>query len=388
MNRESLANANDQRLPRLWRLGLVALCTLILCSCRGPAPIQAPSPALPRDASGPAAWQPCPNDAIVTAPVEGTPVGPWAPPGISQPWPQDEYLADGGDRNIQVAVNTDWQVRGLDPEDTIAHFDTLDGQTLVEASNRVDIYSPRFGSIRKVVSLVQGEQNDRVGDVHQPTSLVRHDDITRVASSKQQIQPGRNRGAQPPIIYQAKQGDGALSTALGLSSFQDAFKPYENLKLIREGSVDSRESARLAKGIAAAIVWSSVDSLQIMLDHQAATENVNAVKPNVIYTVDQPPANPKLRVVKVASAQMAEPGDTIDFTIRFDNVGNQPIGNVTLLDNLTTRLEYIPQSAQSSLDADFRAETNEAGSLLLRWEIKNPLPAGQGGVVRFRCRVR
>ena len=306
MNRESLANANDQRLPRLWRLGLVALCTLILCSCRGPASIEAPSPALPRDAYGPAAQQPCPNDAMVAAPADGAPVGPWTPPGIQQPWPQDEYLADGGDRNVEVAVNTDLQVRGLDPEDTVAHFDTLDGQTLVEPSNRVDIYSPRFGSIRKVVSLVQGEQTDRVGDVHLPTSLVRHDDIARAATSKQQIQPGRNRGAQPPIIYRAKQGEGALSTVLGLSSFQDAFKPYENLKLIREGTLDARESARLAKGIAAAIVWSSNESLQIMLDHQAAAEDVNVVKPNIVYTVDQPPANPKLRVVKVASTQLAE----------------------------------------------------------------------------------
>ena len=37
--------------------------------------------------------------------------------------------------------------------------------------------------------------------------------------------------------------------------------------------------------------------------------------------------------------QFANPGDEVDFTLRFDNVGNQPIGNVTIVDDLTGRLE-------------------------------------------------
>ena len=61
---------------------------------------------------------------------------------------------------------------------------------------------------------------------------------------------------------------------------------------------------------------------------------------------------------------------------------------MTILDNLTTRLEYVPDSAQSSLEATSAPSPTSAGSQVLRWEIKDPLPAGQGGVVRFRCRVR
>jgi hypothetical protein len=34
------------------------------------------------------------------------------------------------------------------------------------------------------------------------------------------------------------------------------------------------------------------------------------------------------------------------------------------------------------------AEPNEAGSLNLRFEILDPLKPGDGGIVRFRCRVR
>ena len=50
---------------------------------------------------------------------------------------------------------------------------------------------------------------------------------------------------------------------------------------------------------------------------------------------------------------MARPGEFVDFTIRFDNIGDQKIGNVTLVDNLTTRLEYVEGTAESSLAADF-----------------------------------
>ena len=64
------------------------------------------------------------------------------------------------------------------------------------------------------------------------------------------------------------------------------------------------------------------------------------------------------------------------------------IGNVTIADNLTTRFEYVPDSAKSSVDADFITQSNDAGSLVLRWEIKDPVKPGDGGVLRFKVKVR
>ena len=95
-----------------------------------------------------------------------------------------------------------------------------------------------------------------------------------------------------------------------------------------------------------------------------------------------------LRVVKVASRIAARPGEIVEFTIRFDNLSSKKIGNVTLIDNLTSRLEYVEGSAESSHHAAFITERNEAGSLQLRWEIRDPLPKGEGGLIRFKCRVR
>ena len=84
----------------------------------------------------------------------------------------------------------------------------------------------------------------------------------------------------------------------------------------------------------------------------------------------------------------AEVGEEVEFTLRFDNIGNQILGNVTILDNLTGRLEYVPGSGQCSVPANLVPTMNEAGSTELRWEIINPLEVGEGGIIRFKCIVR
>ena len=110
--------------------------------------------------------------------------------------------------------------------------------------------------------------------------------------------------------------------------------------------------------------------------------------PQLTYHYEMPPGKPRLRVVKVASKQNVQPGEMIGFTIRYDNVGDEQIGNVTIIDNLTSRLEYMLNTAQSSLPAKFFTQANEGDSLVLRWEVTDPLKPGQGGIVRFNCRVR
>ena len=100
------------------------------------------------------------------------------------------------------------------------------------------------------------------------------------------------------------------------------------------------------------------------------------------------PNNPCLRVIKIASKKQAKPGEIVDFTVRFDNLGDQAIKNVVIIDNLTTRLEYVAQTAQSSRRAEFSTSVNDGDSLMLRWDFVDPLPPGEGGLVRFNCRVR
>ncbi len=377
MSRLRVAPAASPLLPRAWRILLVVLCTLILCSCQARPPVAPVAPG-PAYSGGPSPALPRPY----------TPGGPWAPPGIAQPWPPDEYLADGGDDGVAVAVTPDKQVNGLEAEDTVAHYETLDGRTVVEPTNRVHLYSPRFRAVRQVVAVKESAQLDRTSGVVLPVQALAEEGRHNLAFHKQNLQSVGRIGQKSVTTLRTKQGDGAVSTAIGPRVFQDAFLPYEDLAVIRTGQHQAGEMARLAKGTTAAITWSLAEGLAVILDDRYAAAIHRAEKTEAIFAVDEPPASPQLRVIKVASTPFAEPGETVDFTIRFDNVGNQPIRRVTVVDNLAARLEYVPDTAQASVPAQFATSENEAGSLVLRWEMTEPLKPGEGGVARFTCRVR
>ncbi len=321
-------------------------------------------------------------------PLPAAVAGPWTPPGMAQPWPEDEYLTDGGVHWRGVSAGRQGELRGLEPEDAVAQFDTLDGSTLVEPSNRVHIYSPRFGSVRQVVSLRADEQQLNPVDVHLPTKLVRQDEVQVAIADKQQYQPVGQIGEDKLTIYRGRQQQGTASQSLGPKSFQGAYAWFENISAIRMGIYRESELPFLAQRAQAAIAWTNKQAVQVILDRKQATEEVSHQAAETLYTVNAEPAHPRLRLIKVASTQFANPGDEVDFTLRFDNVGNQPIGNVTIVDDLTGRLEYLPGTAQCSLPAGFSTQPSESGSLVLRWEITNPLKPGDGGVARFHCRVR
>jgi uncharacterized repeat protein (TIGR01451 family) len=124
-----------------------------------------------------------------------------------------------------------------------------------------------------------------------------------------------------------------------------------------------------------------------VINAKRAQEMAGVRQVGVVYQTDEPD-NPRLRLVKLASCDHALPGEEVEFVLRFDNIGDQTIGNVTIVDNLSTRLEYIEGSAQSSVDARFFTIPNDAGSTVLRWEITGEVQPREGGVLRFRTRVR
>jgi uncharacterized repeat protein (TIGR01451 family) len=95
-----------------------------------------------------------------------------------------------------------------------------------------------------------------------------------------------------------------------------------------------------------------------------------------------------LILFKWANAQAAQVGDTVTFYLKYSNHGGQPITDVAVSDSLTGRLEYVPGSAKSDRDAVFTTQENEAGSLILRWEVSGRLLPGQSGVVSFQAKVR
>ena len=199
----------------------------------------------------------------------------------------------------------------------------------------------------------------------------------------------RQIGQKSVTIFRTRQGDGVGPRRSGRAAFQDAFLPYENFAIIRTGKFEGTEMAWLARGTTAAITWSSDQAVQVMLDHQAAGAVVSGEKVDTLFSVDEPPAHPKLRIVKVASTPFAETGRHGRFhaPLRQRRQPGDRQRHDPRQPHDAAGVRRAP-TAQSSLPASFSAQQNEGGSLVLRWEIAQPLEPGKGGILRFTCRVR
>ena len=302
--------------------------------------------------------------------------------------PGDELICDGGDEGITVAVDSEWTVRGLDSEDTIAHFDTLAGERRIEASNRVCIYAPRFGSVRKTYGIASNANFQQLAGVDNQVAMVEIEEVDITSTTLQQLQPRGQVGSKSPSTFRDRTRGMELENRVASSAFKNRFATFEDLSIIRFGTFDQNEKARLAEGLAAAETWGRIEAPQAVIDNLTVDSIGTGVPAAETVLVEKPEGKPELRIVKVASAKEALPGDIIEFTLRFDNVGNETIGNVTLLDHLSPRLEVIDGSAECNVEAEFFVTEQDRGTQIFRAEIVEPLPAGQGGIVRFKCRVR
>ena len=318
----------------------------------------------------------------------GAPTHPWAPPGLPGPWPADEWVIDGGDRARQVNVAPDWSVHGLDEEDTVAHFDTLDGDLIVQPSNRVAVYAPRFAAVRRVDGIVQNEYTFGMLANHQVQELERQRGTNIDLGLNQQLQPQRHLALSTPNGFRERLPERTVDNVQNAAGAEYVFESYEDFSIMRRGVFDNNEKLRLNQRILAAKSWTAPQGVQVVLDGKLPTEFANERTTGEHFTYQMRTGKKRLRVVKVASQQQAQSGDIIEFTIRFDNTGDQTIGNVTVLDNLTPRLEYIQESQSCSVKGNFLTQENDGRSLLLRWEITDPLKVGEGGIIRFKCRVR
>ncbi len=369
-----------EHLPVWWRCLLIAVATVILCACSAPVTRTHLSPDTSlTEPQAEAQVIPMPTaDAVVGCDQGACDIGDCC---STEPYgplvgPSDEYVCDGGDFVTPAGVQADWTIQGLEQEDAISHYDTVDGRVLVTPSNRVCIYAPRFAAVRRVVQPIAHEQPVFVNATLEELSPAKAAEAQPVVSQKQRHAVSINLGQQPPNLFRQRQQAGGLEN---LQATMDAFtslSAYANLTIIRTGEVSDAEKALVERSKEAAIAWTGVQAPQVAFGVKQAHAEVGVRQPGIVYQTDGPD-HPKLRLVKLASCGHAQPGEEVEFTLRYDNVGDQVIGNATIVDNLSTRLEYVPESAKSSVDADFITQSNDAGSLILRWEIKDPVQAGR-----------
>ncbi len=421
--------------PRSARICLIAAVTVLLCSCQAAGPsigrraersnrptlfasapnppasrgvetasvaIRRPTASTPRQAvqqvayhqepyrSGP--LQPPPDGAGCIACDEDRGFGNMClacqVPSAAPRGPRfDELLCDGGDFQPSVGVRRDGSLIGLDPEDTIAEYATVDGRIVVEPSNKVCLYAPRFGAVRRIVRTVEQESSLPVlGTLNVERSVLSTEDQSPGLTAAR-LSPRLDSGELPPSVYRTRQQGGDLVARRSVLAMQDAISPYADFNVIRFGMVDNGEKPRLAERIVAAVTWAHDLGVQVAIKDQSAQLMDSARSLEMVFRIDEPD-EPRIRIYKLASRRTAQPGETVEFTLRFDNVGDQKIDGVTIVDHLTTRLEYVPDSQATTIPAEFSTEQSGRGSLVLRWDIQQPLAAGEGGVIRFTCRVR
>lgn len=311
--------------------------------------------------------------------------GPETYPVPRQSDPQ-EYLFDGGDHEPLVRVRKDNSLTGLDPEDTVIQYDTADGRTLVESGCRVAIYAPRFASVRKKTSIAQSDVAQRLRTTDQPSGPGQF--VERLPSLDV-MQPTRSVAQDRVHVVESvrdRRGPVPAEMVLPMLEVSEVLAPYADLALFRSGDLKNTDLAKLAVGTTAAQAWASYEDIQVVVDGVETVEASSAKRAQDLVLYEHKGA--RIRLCKVASEQMANPGDVISFTIRFDNVGEQPLSNLVITDSLTPRLEFIPGSDKSSLKGTFSATPNSVGSEVLRWEISEGIKPGDGGVLRFDCKVR
>lgn len=301
----------------------------------------------------------------------------------------DEYLCDGGDRSLPVHYDQ-FQRHGLDTEDTVIEFTDHTGKERMRPSNRVCLYAPRFSTVRTVSQSEEGMNLFEVARVGQ--SVVTDQFHTRLKPTfhtKNEMSGGvrvRSRASG----LDSEQFSGGVSTTRRLVIHEKLVNVYQDLNFVRFGKVETADTARLNYGLQASLIWSREQYPVISAKADAAMTGISEAHVATIVGIDDEKQNnpAQLRVVKLADRQTANSGDIVEFTLRYDNLGPNPAYHVRIVDNLTPRLAYVDDSATSDREGRLVVQDNGEGSLVLIWELTQPVKPNTGGVVSFKARVR
>ena len=300
----------------------------------------------------------------------------------------DEYLFDGGDRANPVHYD-EFRRLGLDTEDTVAEFTDHLGKRHMKPTNRVAIYAPRFAEVRTIGQAETGVGSQRLIGIQKEV---------RVAGLRTRLATANHKGRSVPANVRVRtRGSGidgdrtqvTFDNLTVLASHRVNRKPMENLALIRSGVFDRTQEAVLAMGMKAAVTWTKkLSPIIVGSTREAGKVSAKFELQEMIGREDMRKKKGDLRIVKVADKETAQHGEIITFTIRYDNLGDRELYHIRIIDNLTPRLEYVKDSADSDRKGKLVVEDNAEGSLVLKFELSEPLKGHTGGVVKFQVRVK
>ncbi len=313
----------------------------------------------------------------------------------------DEYVIDGGDRGNPIHYDSFLRY-GVETEDTIAEYSDDTGESHVLPTNRVAIYAPRFGVVRSVRLPIEGYGVERLAASHRLIREGRHTQEVATRHHRQQetAVSGRVRTRASGLFGESITA--GVSRVLRTREHVKLYNIFQETNRLIAGQIDQKDQARLAKTIDNAAAWAS-DLQPIVTAATAAGQSVQSTPWVAAITgveIDQKKIG-QLTILKLADRGTASSGDVVTFTLRFDNIGERPLHDVRIIDNLSPRLEYVPDSATLGFsDEDEKTppekarsgrvtdDDNDNGSRVLVFELDDALPGGVGGVITFQARVR
>ena len=337
----------------------------------------------------------CPQDGMPCPscqPAQPAPAYAALPYGQSPTPPEpmdygDEYICDGGDEGYPVHYHGP-DMQGVETEDTVVEFYDNHNKRRVQPSNKVCIYAPRFAAVRSTTAPVAGFQIAKVAGAHDGLALGGFNAKMRIDENKHvdQLETFRKRSRASGL--DKEQTDNVFDATQSVIVHAKLINLYEARKFLSDGQYVKGELPVLTDGMAAAGAWSR-DLNPIISASDVTGQLVTNVSKVEAYTAVEDPRGPgQLRVVKLADKSVAEIGDTVEFTIRIDNLGGLELREVMLVDNLTPRLEFVEGSATHTIDGELLVEDNREGSSKLTFRLAEPLKGKTGGVLKFKCLVR
>jgi len=298
-------------------------------------------------------------------------------------------------------LNHEGRVQGMRAEDTVAEYTDGCGERNLIASNRVCLIVPRFGILRSELPLAQYDSTVGTYD----TRCVTAQDLMRlrqpIIQALQREQLKGYFGRERPSGMNNTERLQPLIRLEVLEGVQVNVGPYEQLCTKPLYLLTDIERTLLKRQIEAARSYSGIERVSgfqasigaalmgrieggpEVVRVTAETRDLTTVCCKEAHVPDKP-----LVLIKWADKESAQVGDVVTFFLRYSNQGFKPITEVAVSDSLATRLEYVPGTAQSNRPTVFTTQENEAGSVLLRWEISGRLLPGETGVLRFQARVR
>jgi uncharacterized repeat protein (TIGR01451 family) len=300
-------------------------------------------------------------------------------------------VCDGGDhQRPAIAIGAD-RLGHLTAGDTVARFRAADQMPDADCvrlvtSNCACVFAPRFGAVREVTRPLEGARPEGPRGYAADTAVELEEHRQPVCGKVQTVGLVAARKALPGIAVQERIGPLAVDQGDVPNEDDGVVGPVEEVADQTPELERLRQRPAVKVGFDVPIAWTCIKAANVLLRDQSA--QVVAVDRGTATLRFEEPGRAELTLCKRAGSDTARAGEELDFTIVMLNSGDRPLTGIVLADALPARLEYVPQSAAASVEADFITDTGDDGSTVLTWRLGETLRPGESGFVRFRTIVK